>query len=261
MKIIDAHAHIFPTKIAAKATKSIGSFYESDMFADASVKNLTSAGDKIGVEKYLVCSSAVTPDQAYNINEFIGAECKKEPRFLGFAALHPLMKDYKEELAHALSLGLKGVKIHSDFQKVDIDDSCSIDFYREFARNSLPVLFHMGDSRYDHSSPDRLASLMRKVPDLVVFAAHFGGYMNWDKVALLEPNENLYFDTSSSLAIIEKNMALRLNEKFGVEKFFFGTDFPMWNPEEEIKRLYSLGLSQNENRKILYDNFANFFKL
>lgn len=261
MKIADAHTHIFPTKIAAKATNSIGSFYESDMFADASVKNLISAGEKIGVEKYLVCSSAVTPDQAYNINEFIGAECKKEPRFLGFAALHPLMKDYKEEIAHALSLGLKGVKIHSDFQKVDIDDPTSLDFYREIAKNNLPVLFHMGDNRYDHSSPDRLANLMHKIPDLVVFAAHFGGYLSWDKVAALQPNDNLYFDTSSSLTVIDKNMALELIEKFGVEKFFFGTDFPMWNPEEEIERFCSLGLSQSENEKILYENFANFFGL
>ncbi len=261
MKIADAHTHIFPTKIAAKATNSIGSFYETDMFADASVKNLVTAGDKIGICKYLVCSSAVTPEQAYNINEFIAAECAKEPRFLGFAALHPLMVDYKDELAHAKSLGLRGVKIHSDFQKVDIDNPKSIDFYREIAKNGLPILFHMGDDRYDYSSPDRLRNLMQQVPDLVVMAAHFGGYRSWDRVAALEPNENLYFDTSSSLTVINKNMALSLIEKFGVDKFFFGTDFPMWAPEEEIERFYSLGLTESENEKILYKNFAKMFKL
>ncbi len=261
MKIADAHAHIFPAKIAAKATKSIGDFYETGMFADASVKNLVNAGEKIGVSKYLVCSSAVTPEQAYNINEFIAAECVKEPRFLGFAALHPLMPDYKDEIAHALSLGLHGVKIHSDFQHVDIDHPTSLNFYREIAKNNLPVLFHMGDDRYDHSSPNRLANLMRQVPDLVVLAAHFGGYRSWDRVAELEPNENLYFDTSSSLTVIEKERAISLIEKFGVDKFFFGTDFPMWNPQEEIKRFYSLGLSDSENEKILYDNFAKMFKL
>lgn len=261
MKIADAHAHIFPTKIAAKATGSIGSFYETDMFADASTENLLSAGEKIGVSKYLVCSSAVTPEQAYNINEFIAEECKKQPKFLGFAALHPLMDDYKDEIAHAKSLGLCGVKIHSDFQKVDIDNPKSIDFYREIAKNGLPVLFHMGDDRYDYSSPDRLSSLIKKVPDLVVMAAHFGGYRCWDRVANLEPNENLYFDTSSSLTVIDKNMALGLIEKFGVDKFFFGTDFPMWNPEEEIERFYSLGLSESENEKVLYTNFAKLFNL
>lgn len=261
MKIADAHAHIFPTKIAAKATKSIGDFYQTGMFADASVTNLLSAGEKIGVSKYLVCSSAVTPEQAYNINEFIASECAKQPKFLGFAALHPLMPDYKEKIAHAKSLGLRGVKIHSDFQKVDIDNPKSIDFYREIAKNGLPVLFHMGDNRYDYSSPDRLRNLMHKVPDLVVLAAHFGGYRSWDRVAKLESHENLYFDTSSSLSVIDKSKALELIEKFGVDKFFFGTDFPMWNPEEEIKRFYSLGLSESENEKILYNNFARVFNL
>ena len=261
MKIADAHTHIFPTKIAAKATDSIGSFYETDMFADASVKNLVTAGDKIGVSKYLVCSSAVTPEQAFNINEFIAGECRKEQKFLGFAALHPLMEDYKEEIAHAKSLGLRGVKIHSDFQKVDIDNPKSIDFYREIAKNNLPVLFHMGDDRYDYSSPDRLQNLMRQVPDLVVLAAHFGGYRCWDRVEKLVPNGNLYFDTSSSLTVIDKNKALALIEKFGVDKFFFGTDFPMWDPEEELERFYSLGLSKTENEKMLYNNFAKLFKL
>ena len=261
MKIADAHSHIFPTKIAAKAAKSIGDFYETEMFADASVENLVSSGEKIGVTNWLVCSSAVTPDQAFNINEFIAAQCAKEPRFLGFAALHPLMPDYKDEIAHALSLGLHGVKIHSDFQKVDIDNPDSVEFYREIAKNNLPVLFHMGDNRYDYSSPDRLLALMKKVPELVVMAAHFGGYRCWDRVAALPPMENLYFDTSSALFFMDSEMPVKLLEKFGVDKFFFGTDFPMWNPVEEMERFNKLPLSESEREKILYTNFAKMFNL
>lgn len=261
MKIADAHAHIFPSKIAAKATKSIGDFYETEMFNEASKEKLLETGGKIGVSKYLVCSSAVTPNQASHINKFIARECKKEDRFIGLAALHPKMEDYKEEIEKAVSYGLRGVKIHSDFQRVDIDDDDTIDFYKEIARNNLPVLFHMGDKRYDYSSPIRLKNLMSKVPDLKVMAAHFGGYNRWEDVKSLEPSENLYFDTSSSLTEIGKDTALKLIEKFGVDKFFFGTDFPMWEPKEELERFLSLGLSKSENEKILYGNFAKFFNI
>lgn len=261
MKIADAHAHIFPTKIAAKATKSIGDFYETEMFSDASSEKLLEAGEKIGISKYIVCSSAVTPEQASHINKFIARECEKEEKFIGFAALHPEMEDYKEEIEKAVSYGLRGVKIHSDFQKVDIDKPGTIDFYKEIAKNNLPVLFHMGDWRYDYSSPVRLSNLMKQVPDLKVMAAHFGGYNRWQDVKDLEPNENLYFDTSSSLTEIGKDMALSLIEKFGVDKFFFGTDFPMWDPAEELERFLSLGLSESENEKILYGNFEKFFNI
>ena len=40
MKIIDAHTHIFPTKIAFKASESIGNFYGIPMHSDASPESL-----------------------------------------------------------------------------------------------------------------------------------------------------------------------------------------------------------------------------
>ena len=54
-----------------------------------------------------------------------------------------------------LELGLRGIKIHPDFQKLAIDDESAIDTYKAIARRGLPVLFHMGDNRYDFSSPER----------------------------------------------------------------------------------------------------------
>ena len=74
-----------------------------------------------------------------------------------------------------LELGLRGIKIHPDFQKLAIDDERGIETYKAIARRDLPVLFHMGDDRYDFSSPERLTNLLRRVPELRAVAAHFGG--------------------------------------------------------------------------------------
>ena len=71
MKIIDAHAHIFPTKIADKASKSIGDFYEMDMDSDASLESLLKKEEEINSEYTLVCSSALSPKQVVSINDFI----------------------------------------------------------------------------------------------------------------------------------------------------------------------------------------------
>jgi predicted TIM-barrel fold metal-dependent hydrolase len=57
--------------------------------------------------------------------------------------------------------------------------------------------------------------------------------------------------------------AKRMLDKFGVERFLYGTDFPMWTPKTEIQRFLDkpLGLSQQEKEDVLYNNFARLFSL
>ena len=71
----------------------------------------------------------------------------------------------------------------------------------------------------------------------------------------------MYIDTSSSLFLVEPEKALESIRHFGADHTMFGTDFPMWNPKEELERFFRLGLSEEENRAILYGNFARLFGL
>ena len=61
--------------------------------------------------------------------------------------------------------------------------------------------------------------------------------------------------------MIPREMVLRMLEKFGPERFLFGTDFPMWSPKEELARFLTLGLGDDVNEKILYGNFMKLFDL
>ncbi len=260
MKICDAHTHIFPEKIAHKAAINIGKFYDIVMYEDAFIDKLKLSSAQIGTEKMLVCSSAVVAGQVESINTFISGACRENSEFIGLAAMHPRFENYEEELDRSLKMGLVGVKFHSDFQEFDIDDEEATDMYRAIAKRKMPVLFHMGDNRYDFSSPRRLANLMEKVPELIVHAAHFGGYRAWDlALDCLPVTNNLVFDTSSALFMLEKKNVYKFIEKFGVDKFMFGTDFPMWNPKDELERFMSLGFDEKTNQAILYENFERFY--
>jgi len=262
MLIHDAHTHIFPEKIAAKATKSIGDFYEvKSMECSATVDNLIYNSNEINVGFKLVCSSAVTKEQVDVINSFIISECNKNPYFVGFAALHPETENFEEILDYSVKNNLKGIKFHPDFQKFNIDDPVAYPIYKSIAKRGIPILFHMGDNRYDYSSPERLKKVMFDIPDLKIIAAHFGGYMSWDKAFELPASENLYFDTSSSLSVIEREMVYKFFDKFGDEKFLFGTDFPMWNSKIELEKFLDLNLGENTNKKVLYKNFEKLFSL
>ena len=264
MKIADAHTHIFPSKISEKASKSIGDFYEIGMAYPADIEILRENEKKIGTERCLVCSAAVTASQVTSINDFISSSCadaKKQGGLIlvGFAAMHPDFEGITDELDRAKELGLIGVKFHNDFQKFDIDDERAVPMYREIAKRDMPILFHVGDNRYDYSSPKRVANLMRKIPDLKVIVSHFGGYRRWQDYELLPICDRIFFDTSSSLDFLPLDDANRILHHFGPDKFMFGTDFPMWDAEKELERFMRLDLSEKEREDVLYNNFRRLF--
>lgn len=50
--IIDSHAHIYPDKLAVKAARSIGDFYDIDMNLDGTVDMLLKVGDDAGLTNF-----------------------------------------------------------------------------------------------------------------------------------------------------------------------------------------------------------------
>lgn len=210
---------------------------------------------KAGVDKCLVQSVATTPAQVQSINNFIAESVKQHPNmFVGFCSLHPQMekKEIETEIDRALSLGLKGIKLHPDFQEFQIDERKAYDIY-EAAEDRMPILFHTGDFRYDYSSPKRLSNALKDFPKLIAIAAHFGGWSEWDEgEKYLADNPNVYVDTSSSLYQISPEKALEFIKAFTPDRVMFGTDYPMWSVEDELKLIAKVELSDEDREKIMY---------
>ena len=121
-KAINSHCHIYPEKIAAKAVEGIRDFYDLHMSLDGKVAGLIEDGNKVGIVHYLVHSVATSPKQVRSINEFIAEVVNSNPDlFSGFGTLHPDSDDIEGDFEHLISLGLKGVKLHPDFQQFPLD--------------------------------------------------------------------------------------------------------------------------------------------
>lgn len=257
-QIIDAHAHIFPEKIAENATVNIGQFYDLPMRNCGMSRKLIESGSKIGVTNYLICSTATAPHQVNSINMFIANECAENQGFIGFGTTHPNSENIEADIEQIKLLGLHGLKLHPDFQTFDADSPEAFKIY-EIIQGKLPLLIHCGDPRYDYSAPAKVANIHKNFPKLRMIAAHLGGYERWDEAEECFGNsENLKFDISSSIPFMPKEKTLRLIKKFGVENCFFGTDFPMWLHEKELESFLELGLSEEENKLILAENFKEF---
>ncbi|MBR4720335.1 MAG: amidohydrolase [Clostridia bacterium] len=257
-KVLDMHCHIFPDKVALKAAMAIGKFYDAKMRMDGKADTLVKAGNDAGFTHYLVQSVATTPKQVSRINNFIAdAVAKSDGKMTGFGAMHPESEDMKSDIEELISLGLKGVKLHPDIQGYKSDDYRMLKIYELCEKYSLPVLIHCGDSRYDNSNPNRIGPILDIYDNLTVIGAHFGGYTVWEEAAeKLSKYKNFYVDTSSSLFALEKGTAEKIISIYGADKVLFGTDYPMWEPKEELERFLALDLSDKEKKKILWDNGA-----
>ncbi len=254
-KIIDTHAHVYPDKIADRAVHAIGDFYHIPMAKAGTIDGLLKNGSEVGVSKYVIHSLATTVHQVQAINNFILTAKDAYPCFIPFMTLHPEMTEYEiqREVDRVLPLGVKGVKLHPDFQKFYIDDDNVFKIYRA-VEGKLPILFHAGDERYEFSAPPRLAKICREFPELKVIAAHFGGYQRWYEVDVYKGLDNVYFDTCSALFFLSPEQACDIIHMHGADRFFFATDYPMWSAKEEIERIMKLDLTEEEREMIFYKN-------
>lgn len=262
-KIVDCHCHVYPDKIAAKASESIGRFYSAPMRYDGRVETVKELIKKSGLTKCIIFSVATKPSQTRSINEFIAGTVAADPDiFTGLGTVHPDSEDIRGDIDHLVSLGLKGVKLHADIQQFKTDDYRCLKIYDICEKKGLPVLMHCGDNRFDFSNPNRIKPILDIYKNLTVIGAHLGGYTVWEDARReLSGYDNFYVDCSSSLFAFSPEEGKALIEAYGADKVLFGTDFPMWDPSDELERLYALGLGEDELDNILYKNANRIFDL
>lgn len=261
--IIDFHTHIYPTAISGKATASLAKFYEFTVNGNGTQDELEADGQKCGIKGFLFLGVATNAHQVERVNTSL-AESVRESRARGFitnafGCMHQDYGDFEGEVERMLSLGLCGIKIHPDIQRVDIDDVRLMRLY-EVMEGRLPMYFHMGDCReiYPYSKAEKLVKIMKRFPDLKVIAAHFGSYSEWEKVPMLVDMPNIVFDTSSSLPFMSTERARDLVKLIGTDRLMFGSDYPVVLPHEELKLFFRMELSEEDNRRILYDNAIRY---
>jgi len=260
MRAIDMHCHIFPQKIAARAVENIGSYYGIPMNGSGTVADLLAQGKEAGIDRFLVHSTATKTEQVHSINDYIAGIQAGNPGCIGFGTLHPGLGDVRAEADRVISLGLHGIKLHPEFQNFRIDEDGMMPVY-EALEGRLPVLMHMGDEHSDFSSPKRLCRVLEKFPRLTVIAAHLGGYRMWEESMQYLSGRSLYFDTSSSLSFLGRDRALQMIRSHGTDKVLFGSDYPMWSPAKELDDLLGLGLTQEEQDRILWKNACELLKM
>ena len=257
MRIVDVHCHIYPEKIAAKAVENIARFYHVQMWGQGTVEHLLDVQQKAGVSASIVHSVALQASQVQSINDFVAKEAEKHPQLIGFATMHQDFEDMEAEVERCISLGLKGFKLHPDSQGVNADDPRLMHLF-EIIEGRLPLMLHCGDYRWDNSHPSRIKKILHAFPKLVLNAAHFGGWSICDLAVEYLEDESCFMDVSSSSAYLGSRRTTELIRLYGAERILFGTDYPMWDPAQEVERMMSHNLTDEERELICWRNAERY---
>lgn len=261
MYIIDIHTHIYPENIAAKATESVKSFYHLGMDGmDGTPDMLLRRGKEAGISRFVVLPVAIRPDRVQAINNFILQQTELHEEFIGFGTLHAAQDGITDEVERIMGMGLKGIKMHPDCQKFAIDDERLFPVY-EMIQGKLPILLHMGDRRYEFSHPRRLRRVLEQFPKVQVIAAHFGGYSMYETAFEELYDKNCIMDISSSMMLMPEGVAEKYIRIYGAERLAYGTDYPMWDPVQEVDRFLKLNISDEEKEQIAHKTAERFLGL
>lgn len=254
--VIDFHTHAFPEKIAERAIEKL-SFTSGGLIpqTNGTVDGLKAIMKKDGVDKSVALAIATNAGQQKTVNDYIASQ--KCDEIIPFGSVFPYAEDALEELERIKEMGMKGVKLHPEYQQFFVDDEFMKPIYRKISELGLIVIFHAGeDFGYPapyHATPDRLRRAAGWI-DSPMICAHWGSAGMGEEVLKYLCDVPVYFDTAFGYGSMPKDRAKRILEKKGVDKILFGSDCPWHAPSWDIKMIKTLELTLEEEAKIFSEN-------
>lgn len=275
---IDFHAHAFADPIAEKAVDHLIEYYSISTKHGGRLADLLRTQAEAGCDACVLLVAATKPQQVLPANNWIlgiNSLTREElvaqtgvatpPRLIPFGTIHPDFPDWEAELVRLRAAGIRGLKLHPEFQGFALDDPRLFPIF-EFMGGEMILLTHVGDRTVtpdNLSTPARVLNIRRNFPRLPIVAAHMGGYRMWNEALELLGGKDIYLDISSTMAFIDPALLRRFFSCHGVEHILFGSDYPLFSPGEELTKLERLlpDLSTYDRQRLLGENARELLKL
>lgn len=265
--LIDAHTHAFSEKIAEKAVAQLINYYQLPTSYGGRLSDLLAHATEARLDALLLLVAATRAEQVKAAHDWILAQpwlsfpgC---PRIVPFGTYHIDDPHWQQEIARLRASGIiRGIKLHPEFQGIDLADPRLHPLLEEIAGDFV-LMVHVGDPRVSEnnlSTPRKVAALLELFPRLTIIAAHLGGYCLWEEAYDALAGRDLYLDTSSALQFIDPALLRRLVDKHGVEHILCGSDYPLASPLSALQAVERLPwLTSAQKAAIMGENCARLF--
>lgn len=260
--IIDFHTHVFPESIAARTIDSLKKRSHATAALDGTLDSLRASMKRDHIDYSIILPVITKPSQFESINQY-AADINNTDGILSFGGIHPDNDNIPEKLSYIKSLGLKGIKLHPDYQNTYIDDERYIGIIKECLHLDLCTVIHagldIGLPAPIHCPPDRAFIMLQKVlsnynGDSKIILAHVGGHLQWRLVEEFLVGQNIYFDLSYSMHLMEQDTLVRIIQNHGSDRILFATDSPWSSQKKSVELVQSLPLCDDDLDNIFYKN-------
>ena len=272
--IIDFHTHVFPDEMAEKTISFLADKSKIGVYGNGQLENLYKSMNESGVDISVMLPVVTSPKHQKKIND-IAIENNRLSKIISFGGIHPDNLEYEEELERLKKNGIKGIKIHPDYQDCFIDDDRYVRVIEKAFSLGLIVITHSGlDYGFDcvHAPVSRVLNLLNKISnDGVLVLAHMGNINIWEEVIDKLCGKNVYFDLAFCLSEhyhkgkkidpIPEDVLKEFIKRHGSDRILFATDNP-WQPQKRaVEVLESYNISKEDKERIFYLNAKKILEI
>jgi len=288
--IVDFHTHVLPDTIASVAIKTLEDRAHIKAYTAGTESALYASMCNSSVDISIVLPVVTNPLKTNHFNDFAAemnaryaADCvtvtstastngvqknsvqtkkvsgaTRYPRIISFAGIHPDTVDIPTVIKDIALRGVKGIKLHPDYQKVNFDDDRYERIVAEAEKYNLITVVHAGIDiglpEPVHCTPKMARKVIDDVHPAHLVLAHMGGWKLWDDVEQLLVGQNVFFDTAFTDTYLAPEQFVRIVHNHGAERILFGTDSPWSGQRETIAMINGLPLTAAEKQLILGGN-------
>jgi predicted TIM-barrel fold metal-dependent hydrolase len=217
--------------------------------------------DRAGIDK--ACINCIFFGDARRGNDLVVKWVERHPdRFIGAAFVTPHYPDeIVKELARSFATGrMKFIKIYPDYFGRPQDDPAYFPVWEWANQRDLAVMCH-ATYPFDDKSVNieqRYAALVKQFPRVRWVIAHAGG---GQEPALRAARDlpNVYVETCGSglgFGGIERAVSLA-----GADRVLFGTDMPLLDGIQQLAKIATAAISEEDKKKVLGLNAARLLGL
>ena len=231
--------------------------------------------DATGVERSVVWKIGRSTAGCAHNNDFVSAQAARYPdRFIPFAVVWP--HDLDGALAEVdraiVELGMAGVKLHPSVTNCPLDSPAFQAIVDRVAEHGVPFVCHVNGTYFsdlpvpgadgadiepdefagrshhrDVAAADRLEAIASRYDSPRFQAAHMGGvHKPW------AANSTITFQTTGA----GRRVLQWAVDNLGAERLVFGSDFPFFTVEDELRKIADLDISDSDRALILGGNAA-----
>ena len=188
-------------------------------------------------------------DDGMNHNDIAAMVSTYDPsKIIPGMSLHPLSSTVNEEYDRAVGdLGCKVIKLGPNYQDFDPTTKEAFTLFARLETDGIPIIFHTGtstmwDAPLMYAHPLTIDRIAMAFPNLKMVLAHLSHPWQADSLAVVRKHKYVWADVSAQFYRPWSFwQGMRLFHEWGVtQKIFFGSDWPVTLPQDNIDALRGL---------------------